>query len=186
MKRMVPPTTPTMTPAIEPLVNLCVSFVSIVFERSDPVGTAGSVFEAVVETETVEELGVVEKGGVDDMVEVVLLLVEVVILKLSDVMTLVGVDIVGLDMGVDIDGSSDVGVVIEDGIGSIFGEIVFVLGRLTTVGTFCDAVAADVPGSDAGAVHWNPSGTAEGASVPVYVMKMGTIFAVGAAVGTNG
>lgn len=122
----------------------------------------------------------------DDVVELVLLLVEVIMfkglamLKLCDIMVLVGIDI-GVDVDIDVD------IVIEDGITTTAGKISISVGVLTTLGIFCDDVGADVPGSDVGVVvHWKPPGTSEGTSVPVYVTTIGTTFAVGAAVGTDG
>lgn len=61
MKIAAPPTAPITTPAIEPLLSLCVSCASCVFDSPIPVGTADSVFEAVVDTEVMEELDVVDE-----------------------------------------------------------------------------------------------------------------------------
>lgn len=63
-------------------------------------------------------------------------------------MILVGIDIVGIDVGIDMEGNTDVSIVIEVGI--IAGKIV--VGRLNVVKISC-VVGAKVPGTDAGAVH---------------------------------
>lgn len=118
------------------------------------VATADSVFEAVVELEEVEELDVVDEDDVDDVAEVVLLLVEdvmledLVMLELCNVMIPVGIDIVDIEVGMDMEETTDVGIVLEVGI--IAGKIV--VPRLNVVRISC-VVGAKVPGTDAGAVH---------------------------------
>lgn len=156
MKRMAPPTTPTTTPAIERLLSLCVSCAPFLFDSPVPVRTTDSVLEAVVEIEVVEKLDVVDEEDVDnrdDVRDVVLLIVEEAMLKLSEVIELVGIDTVGVDAGINVVEKVDVDIVVSVGTGTIAAKIVGVFGRLTTVGTSCDAVGANVPGSGAGAVH---------------------------------
>lgn len=112
------------------------------------------MFEAVVELEEVEELDVVDEDDVDDVAEVVLLLVEdvmledLVMLELCNVMIPVGIDIVDIEVGMDMEETTDVGIVLEVGI--IAGKIV--VPRLNVVRISC-VVGAKVPGTDAGAVH---------------------------------
>lgn len=136
--RMTPLITPTTTPAIEPLLSRCVSCASFLFGSPVPVGSADSVFEAVFEVDDMDELKAVEVDDVKEgeVVEILLLsdkevmVEDLLMLKLCDVMILVAVDTL---------------------VGT--GDVNIAVGRTTTLGVFCGVIGADVPGTDAVAVH---------------------------------
>jgi hypothetical protein len=123
--------------------------------------------EDVVDVDDVEILDVkIDFDDVDDVVvdEVLLLVVEVVI-RDDDGVVKLGLVMKVLGMGI----KKEVG--IKVGMTGLVGRI---------------AVGANVPGMDAGGVHWKPLGTSDGMSVSVNVTNIGTTTPVGAAVGTDG
>lgn len=159
MTIMAPLTRPTTMPAMERLLRACVSCLSLFFDRLVPVATADDEVDDIFELEVMDELDVVDEA--DEVVEeVVLLLVgEVVmddlpILRLvRDVIKLVGIDMeVGLEMGIDMEVGFELGIDIE--VGLEVGMAILVVGRLKVVGIVTGVVVgANVPGTDAGAVH---------------------------------
>jgi hypothetical protein len=159
MTRMAPLTRPTTMPAMERLLRECVSCLSLWFDRLVPVAAAEDKVEDVVEPEDVDELDVVDEA--DELVEeVVLLLVDEVVMDdllilrlVRDVIKLVGIDMeVGLEMGIDMEVGFEMGIDIE--VGLEVGMTILVVGRLNVVGIVTGVVdGANVPGTDAGAVH---------------------------------